>query len=63
MTKRERDARFNVRKELKSRKDNGESDLVIYGGKIMSKAEIEKSKWVVAAVGGGGEGNPAAFRG
>ena len=60
MTKQERAARFNLRKELKSRKDNCESDLVIYGGKIMSKAEIEKNK------GGGrssGKGDPAAFRG
>ena len=60
MTKQERAARFNLRKELKSRKDNGESDLVIYGGKIMSKAKIAKNK------GGGrssGEGDPAAFRG
>ena len=60
MTKQERAARFYLRKELKSRKDNGKSDLVIYGGKIMSKAEIVKNK------GGGrssGEGNPAAFRG
>ena len=60
MTKQERAARFNLREELNSRKYNCESDLVIYGGKIMSKAEIEKNKGVGRS---SVEGDPAAFRG
>ena len=59
LTKEDRIKRHNLRKELKTRKENGETDLVIYGGKIINKSEIQNNRGSSV---GNGSSDPLAFR-
>lgn len=58
-TKEERDKRHKLRQELAERKAKGEVDIVIYGGQIMDKKDIQNKKAVVSSR---EAGNTPAFR-